>query len=182
MPTILTIPEIIEIGQASVYLSSNYASKESLFGGSVIKPTPPVQIAFVTDALDWGYSGGAQTAESLRSTANYLYWLCGLFQLQAQNIISGPGGGSVVPTPPSGTLPNPYDYEVGGATPPLSNGESSVVLTTFIGYNIAFIRNNIPQSTVNLGGSYYSWDRTTGTFTVSPAAITGELFQIIPIG
>jgi hypothetical protein len=182
MATILSIADIIEIGQVSTYLSANYTSKQALFGGSVIKTTPPVQIAFVTDALDWGNSGGAQTAESLRSTANYLYWLCGLFQLQAQNIINGPGGGSVTPIPGGGTLPSPYDYEVGASTPPLSNGESSVTLTSFIGYNIAFNRNNIPQSTVNLGGSYYSWNRTTGLFSISGAAVTGELFQIIPIG
>jgi hypothetical protein len=165
-----------------VYLSANYTSKQALFGGSVIRPTPPVQIGFVTDALDWGYAGGAQTAASLRSTANYLYWLCGMFQLQAQNIISGSGGGSVSPNPPSGTLPNPFDYEVTGSSTPLANGESSVVLTTFIGYNIAFNRSNIPQSVVNTGASYYSWNRVTGAFQCFPAAVSGEIFQIIPIG
>jgi hypothetical protein len=180
--TILSISEIIEIGRASTYLSANYVSKQALFGGTVIKPTPPVQIAFVTDALDWGNSGGAQTEASLRSTANYLYWLCGLFQLQAQRIISGAGGGSVSPTPSGGALPNPYDFEVTVDSEPLADGEGSVTLSAFIGYNIAFNRGQVPQSTVDVGGSYYSWNRTTGLFTCTPTAVLGELFQIIPIG
>lgn len=185
MPTILTIAEIIALGRASTYLSANYTSKQTLYGGNLTKNVPPVQIAFVTDALDWGNSGGAQTAASLRSTANYLYWLCGQFQLQAQNIISGPGGGSVVPTPSYGALPMPYDWEVGAATSasePLKDGDSSVILSLYIGYNIQFSRGGLVQNTTSAGGgSFYSWDRTTGLFTASPAVALTELLRIVPI-
>lgn len=183
MATILSIADIIEVGRASTYLSANYTSKKALFGGSVIKPTPPVQIAFVTDALDWGNAGGAQTAASLRSTANYLYWMCGLFQLQAQNIISGSGGGSVIPTPSGGGSPNDLDFIV-SASSFMVIGETSVSIPQFIGYNVDFARNGTVQyTTPQPGGAlYYSWNNVTGIFTLlgdSPEAQDGESFRIM---
>lgn len=183
MATILSVSDIIELGDVTTYLSANYVSKQGLFGGTVIKPTPPVQIAFVTDALRWGNDGGAETDASLRLTANYLYWMCGMFQLQAQRIINLPGGGSVSPTPSSGSLPFPYDWEIGStssSTEPLADGESSVVLSTFIGYNIEFTRGGITQNTTNTGASYYLWNRDTGLFQCFPAATLSELFRILP--
>lgn len=186
MPTILSIAEIIELGDVSTYLSANDTQKKSFFGGNIIQPVPPVQIAMVTDALRWGNESSVQTAATLRNIANYLYWLCGGYQLQAQNIISGPGGGSVVPTPSYGALPMPYDWEVGAATSataPLKAGDSSVILSLYIGYNIQFSRGGIVQNTTNQGGgaSFYSWDRTTGLFTASPAVALTELLRIVPI-
>lgn len=160
-----------------------------MYGDSVIKPQPPVQIAYITDALRWGNDGGAQTAASLRATANYLYWLCGLFQLQAQNIISGPGGGSVSPTPPTATLPNPYDFIVDGSSF-IPTGGTTVNIPSFIGFNIDFVRNSISQYTTAppFDDTYFSWNRVTGDFTLlaSGAAIAiaqaGERFRITPIG
>lgn len=186
MATILSIADIIEIGDASTYLSSNYTSKQSLFGKNLTKPVPPVQIAFVTDALRWGSDGGAQTTASLRSTANYLYWMCGLFQLQAQNIISGPGGGSISPSPSGGSVPNPYDWEVSASTSstsPMKSGDTMVTLTLFIGYNIDFFRNSLTQYTTNPGdgSTYYSWSKTTGVFILlNGAANLTEKFRIMP--
>src|SRR6185503_9845049 len=189
MATILSVADIIDLGKVSTYLSANYIRRQGLFGGTVIKPTPPVQIAFVTDALEWGYDGGAQTDASLRSTSNYLYWLCGKFQLEAQQIIDGDGGGSVTPTPAGGTLPYPLDWEITADSTPLKEGDLSVTLSQFIGYNIQFTRNNITQNTTApLDGfsTYYSWDRATGLFTLladsTPfgAAQLTELFRILP--
>lgn len=180
MPTILSIANIIEIGRASTYLSANYTSKKALFGGSVIRPVPPIQIAWVTDALDWGYTGGGETAASLRSTANYALWLYGYFQLQAQAIIFGPGGGSVVPTPSGGGSPNDLDFEV-TASSTMVTGATSISIPQFIGYNVDFARGGIMQNTTNLGdgSSYYSWNNVTGVFSIFPAATEGELFRIM---
>lgn len=182
MATILSIADIIEVGKASTYLSANYVSRGSLFGTRIIKPNLPVQIAFVTDALEWGNDGGAETDASLRTTANYLYWLCNKFQLEAQNIINGAGGGSVVPSGGGSSVTlNPLQFIVAASGTTMVDGESSVTLTDFISYNIIFSRNGIPQSTVTTEASYYLWNKVTGLLTISPAANTGELFQIFPL-
>lgn len=178
MPTILTVPEIIEIGDVSTYLSANYTSKGALYRNRVIEPVPPVQIAMVTDAIRWGYEGGAQTDQSLRQTANYAYWMYGLFQLQAQNIISGPGGGSVVPSPSGSGCPNDLDFEV-TSTSIMATGDTSLSIPQFIGYQVDFSRNGVMQNTTNIGGSYYSWDSVSGIFSISTAATEGELFRIM---
>lgn len=96
MATLLTIPETIEIGEVSVYLSGNNNSLGQLFGKRLASPTSPVTIAMVTNALIWGYEGNP-VDDNLRSVANYLVWLCGKYSLEAQYIISGSGGGTVVP-------------------------------------------------------------------------------------
>jgi hypothetical protein len=126
------------------------------------------------------FSGGvtSYTNTSARGVANYLYWLCGQFALEGQYIITGVGGGSVVPINPSAT-PTPLDFEV-TASSFISEGQSSVSIPNFIGYNLLFVRNNVPQSIVDLGGSYFSWNKTTGIFTCYPAAAAGELFQLYP--
>lgn len=193
MSTILSIASIINVGRASTYLSANYTSKGSLFGGRVIKPTPPIQIAMVTDGLEWGNTGGAETSASLRLTANYLYWLCGRFQLEAQDVLDDAGGGSISPSPNTGALPYPIDWIVSGtasSTAPLANGETTVTLNGSGGmpdlrnYNIDYTRGGQPQYTTNPGdgSTYYSWYRTTGVFTISTAAYTGEPMRITPIG
>ena len=182
MPTLLSVANIIEIGDVSTYLSANYTSKQELFGGSIAKPNPPVQIAYITDALRWGVEGGAETDANNRAMANYLLWLCGMFQLEAQRIVNGAGGGSVVPPPSgSGTAPNPYDFEVSAISTPLADGESSATLTSFIGYNVDVLRGGIGQNTTNTGGSYFQWNRITGLFQVFPAVSTGELLRITPV-
>ena len=185
---IATIQEAVDRGYISTYLAANDNSKGALFGPRKAAPGSPVSIQLISNALDWGNSGGAQTAQDLREMANYLVWLCGIYGQQAQAIIEGGGGGSVVPGGGgSGTLPFPYDWLVSGsASPvaPLSNGDSSVTLTTFIGFNVEFTRGGITQNTTDLGdgSSFYSWNRVTGLFSISPSAATGELFRIVPIG
>jgi hypothetical protein len=126
------------------------------------------------------FSGGVTAYQNptARGVANYLYWLCGRFALEGQYIITGTGGGSVVPINP-GATPNPIEFEVDNNSF-ITNGQSSVSIPTFIGYNLLFVRNNVPQSIVDMGGSYFSWNKVTGQFTCSPAATTGELFQLYP--
>jgi len=153
--------------------------RAALYGGTNIKPIPPVQIAFVTDALRWGNDGGAETAASLRSTANYLYWMCGKFQLEAQYIISGAGGGSVSPT--SGTTLNQLNFTVAASGTTLIDGQSTVTLTDFIGYNLLVNKNGTPLAQITTAPVYYTWNKTTGLLTVVPAAFLGDEFQITAV-
>lgn len=126
------------------------------------------------------FSGGVSAYQNptLEGTANYLYWICGKFQLGAQYIITGTGGGSVVPINP-GATPNPSEFEVTTSSF-IPEGTSTINIPAYVGYNLLFVRNNVPQSTVNLGASYFSWNKITGQFACYPAAVGGELFQLYP--
>jgi hypothetical protein len=125
------------------------------------------------------FSGGVTEYHNstVRGVANYLQWMCGKFGLTAQYVISGSGGGSVIPVPAAS--PNPIEFSV-SSTSTIPSGGSIAILPSFKDYNIIFIRGGITQSTVNTGGSYFTWSKGTGVFTCIPAAYDGELFQIYP--
>lgn len=178
MSALLTIPVIINIGDVSIYLSANDNASGVLFGRRLSSPKSSLEIAMATDALRWGYEGNP-AATTLRGTANYCLWLYGKYSLQAQNIISGSGGGTVSPITPNNPLP--YQFYVAASGTLLVDGQSSVTISTFINYNLLFIRGGVPQSPVNTEPSYYSWDKTTGAFVCTPAASLKELFQIYEI-
>lgn len=192
MATVLSISDTIDVGRVSTYLSLNYVDKQRLFGGAVIKPTPPTLIGMATDGLEWGV--GSQTDESLRNTAGYAYWLYGKFQLQAQYIISGPGGGSVSPTPSGGGTVNDLDFIV-SATSIIPTGGTSIFFDgtsgnpDFRGMNVNFARNGTTQYTTPQSGQvYYGWNKVTGQFQLlstdsvgnPPNALEGESFRIMP--
>lgn len=100
---IATITQAIVRGEISIYLSGNDNAKGALYGGRIAAPGSPVTIAIVTQALAWGFDGGAQTDQDLREMANYLIWLIGFYGQQAQVIDEGAGGGTVIP-PSDGVL------------------------------------------------------------------------------
>lgn len=180
----ISIPDIIEIADMSISLAGNYQERGNLFEKRRAY-TAAETIAVVADAVRWKYDGDP-TNTTLRGTANYLYWLCGKFGLEAQFILDGisGGGGSVTPVTPGGT-PDPLEFvvtrndETGTV---MFRGQSQLLVPQFVGYNLLFIRNNIPQSILDLGNgtSFYSWDKTTGLFTCNPAAYDDELFQLYP--
>lgn len=182
---IATIPQAVVRGDISIYLAANANASGALFGKKLASPASPVTIALITDALRWGYDGGAQTTQSIRETTNYLIWLCGIYGQQAQDISDGAGGGRVIPAGNVTELPNPYDWQVDSttsSTQPLKAGDSSVTLTDFIGYNVEFSRGGVTQNTTNLGdsSSYFQWNRNTGLFQIFPAAQFGDLLRIVP--
>ena len=125
--------------------------------------------------LSGGVTGREQNP-TLILTANYLYSLCRGYNLKAQSIT---GGGSVAPPVP-GTTPSPLIFIVNSSSF-IQDGQSSKVITDFIGFNLLFARNGIPQSTVTTELTYYSWNKTTGLFTCVGAAVDTELFALYPI-
>lgn len=131
----------------------------------------------VADGLSWGYSGGAATAESLLLVKNYLIWLCGKFGLQASAITGS--GGSVIPIIPTVTTPQRIDFVVSGSSL-IPTGGSSLTITNFIGYQLDYQRNGMPQSTLSSQPSYFSWNSNTGQFNCTPALEAGELVALIP--
>jgi len=97
MPSLFTIPEIIQIAKVSQYLADDKASKGALFG-DVINPQLGLILYTIRKDVEDLYEldpTGSYTAYNLFAMADYLYGLCE-DALTAQAIISG-GGGSVVP-------------------------------------------------------------------------------------
>lgn len=171
----LTVAQIIDIAKISQYLAQNDVLKGNLFSPPVARTTPQI-LYLERKAVEWMYNIDPANT-SLVQTSQYLYSLCRGYNLQAQQI-SGTAG-TISPVVPA-QIPNPYDFEV-TASSLIADGQSTVTLNAFIGFNVLFVRNGIPQSTINTGGSYYSWVKATGVFTISPAAVLGESFAIYPI-
>lgn len=173
-----TIQQVIQNGYVASYKCALYNAKQALFSPALAAPKSPVTILMVTNGLDWGYSGGASTDQLLTQVANYLIWISGKFYLEATTV-TGSGGGSVTPVPPGGLTPSRQDFYV-SSTSLLPTGTTSKTLTQFIGYEIDFVRNGISQSTVSGEPSYFTWNKSTGVFTCSPALVDSELISIIP--
>lgn len=175
MASIPTISEAITLGDATVYLMGNDVANGALYGARMSTPKTVILVAYVTDALRWQNENNP-TDPTLRGVANYLIWICGIYGAQARAFS---GGGSVIPIPSTST-PLSLNFYVDDTTP-VKAGQSTVIFLQFIGYNLLFNRGNQPQATVSDGFStYYSWDKTTGTFQCFGAANTGELFSLIP--
>lgn len=168
--------DTIQYTKGSQYLASKAVQRGSLFGKSVNTNLPTV-LAVEGYILSWLYDIDSSNT-ALQSLANYCWGLDGSFGLTAQGIISG-GGGSVTPGTPT-VLPAPYQFEV-DASSFMVTGQSTKTISTFIGRNLLFIRNGITQSTVNTGGTYYSWDSSSGIFTCYGAASEAELFQLFAV-
>lgn len=179
---IYTVAETIQIAKISQYLSSNDIYKKGLYGGGTDIQLPR-KIYMVRKNVEWLYLLDPSD-DTLPAMADFLYALCGMWGQQALNEIGS--GGAVSPVSPT-TVPDPYDFIV-DASSFIVTGARTKTIDAFIGYNLLFIRNNIPQSQSNVGASYFSWDRDTGDFEtfdpsnpgVNGAAQAGEVYQLYP--
>ncbi len=172
----LSTQQKLNIASISEYLSAVDIKKKGLFGGGVPLNLPQ-KIYIIRKSIAYWYSLDP-TDDTLTGTGNYLMALCGLYGLEAQEVVTS--AGTVAPSSTS-SAPLPLQFIVAASGTTFIDGQSSATLTTFIGYNLLFARGGIAQSVVSSEPSYYSWSRTTGMLTISPMAFTGELFQIYPI-
>lgn len=172
----LTTQQILNIASISEYLSAVDIKKRGLNGGGVPVDLPE-KIYRIRKSIAYWYDLDP-TDTTLVSTGNYLLALCGLYGLQAQEIVTS--AGTVVPSS-STSAPLPLQFIVAASGTTFIDGQISVTLPTFIGYNLLFTRGGVAQSTVSSEPSFYSWSRSTGLLTISPQAFTGELFQIYPV-
>lgn len=177
---ISTIQEVIDRSQVSIYLSGNDNAKGTLFEPRIAAPGSPISIALISDALNWGYDGGAQTTADVRQMANYLEWLIGQYGLQAQYILSGSGGGTVVPGG-GGNRPAQLNFTVAASGTTLIDGQSSVTLSSFAGFNVIVNKNGQSLNQITTAPVYYTWSSATAVLTVSPAAFLGDEFQITAV-
>lgn len=95
-------------------------------------------------------------------------------------IFTLPDGTSVLrawSTISAGLVPPDKEIEVTASGGTINNGDNAKIFSDLIGRRIRFYRNNIKQSTINQGASYFSFNPVTGQVSWVPAAATLELFQ-----
>jgi len=172
----MTVTQIMDIWPIAQYLAANDIQNRRNNSGAV-DITLPQKIYSIGTSVQRTYDADS-TDNTLPLTARFLYALCGKYGLQASVVMQTSGTVSPV-TPNVPTVP--YQFNVAASGNLINEGESSVIITSFIGFNLLFVRNGITQSTVNTEPSFYSWNKETGLFTITGAAILGELFQIYAI-
>jgi hypothetical protein len=138
----------------------------------------PNKIRNIRESIQYRYNQDPSDT-TLIKTSNHLMGMC-LFSEVAQGIIFNSG---TIPGTVPILVPSPYQFIVDASTSFIIDGQSSKTITAFIGYNIIFVRNYVPQSTVDPGGggNYYSWTKATGSFVCFSAAATGDVFGIFPV-
>lgn len=167
---IATIAQAISRAQIALYLIGNDNANGSLFGKRLSAPGSMVSVAMITDALDWGNSGGAQTAADIRSMANYLIWLIGKWGQEGQRISEGQGGGSVIPGGSSYSYYNLVDTITTEATTYQNSvliGATQVATMTV---------NSGPLQTIT--GGDFTFNSTTGTITWNQSFLVGDIIAL----
>lgn len=174
-----TIARILELAPTCCYLADNNKYKKALFGGVPKMAQNQAMLIYIywkvlntIYELDNDYDG-------LYAPAQYLYELEQKFAYKAAAIVDGSGGGSVA-TASSSSRPEQLNFTVAASGTTLINGQSTVTLTQFTGYNLLVDKNGQPMTQIITAPLYYTWNRNTGVLTLSSAAVTGDEFQITP--
>lgn len=75
------------------------------------------------------------------------------------------------------TVPEDKEFTVTVSDGEVNNGDTEIVIAEHIGWRTRLYRNGVPQSKDSGKVTYYAYDISTGTYTLTPAASTGEFFQ-----
>lgn len=170
-----TVLQIIADAKISQFLVSNAIRKANTPFSGGIDINLPRKLYNIRKSVAYWYTLDS-TDETLSATSKYLYALCGKYALIAANVTGG--GGSISPVIPFAT-PAPIEFIVAASGTFMVEGQSSVYIPQFVGYNVMFNRGNIPQMQVDDGlNSYFTWNRSTGLFTVYGSALLLEPFSI----
>jgi hypothetical protein len=90
----LTIPQIIEVGKISQYLSANKNAKTVVVNyGKLPQNNLPLMIKIVREDVEYMYNN-TPTDANLFANANYLYSLCGGYAVEAEYIMGISNDGS----------------------------------------------------------------------------------------
>ena len=169
-----TVPQQIDIGNASSIYFSNEIDSGTLKGG-YIDERDRNSIYLVRQGLEWLYELDP-THEDLDLIGNYLIAICRHGARAEANIV---GGGST-PTIELASRPERIEFYVSSSSLIPTGGLSVTLPESWQGFNLSFDRGNVPQSSLNTEPSYFTWDRDTRLFTCFPAANLGDLFALIP--
>jgi len=161
-------------------LFSKYLTLDKVAYYDPLFPTENIPLRYFEGNIQY-YSSATNTWV----TVTALPTSCPVLSPDSGNIAECRENGLYVPTCDCGTsqdLPPAHEFEVLTIGSLFSEGDSSVTISGYAGFNILFFRNNIKQSKINTGGTYYNWNSTTGTLTLYGGnAMEGELFDIYPL-
>lgn len=184
MPTVATI-----LAQAAIcqYLASNeYYKKLALKGGAIVSIKRTSRLIYIfRKTLDYIYTYNP-TDPALIPTSNYLYWLCGKYNAQAAEIISG-GGSGIIVNPSTGTASTIVAYYlqfvVGEVGSPMNPGDTVLVIPLS-----GFIENSVDVELDGVDLPINRNDRISFTVDYSnPAQVTitfnqgvsnGQLYEV----
>lgn len=169
-----SISQILNIAKISEYLFVAKIQKGGLNGGG-IDLTRPQKIYNIRKSIEYQYNLDPST-DGLEATANYLLSIC---DLAAAYVVTQ--SGTIASQSGSTSAPSPQIFQVATSGTFIIDGQSTKTITAFIGWNLLFSRGGIIQSTVVSEPSYFSWDKVSGTFICTPAAVDTELFAIYPV-
>jgi hypothetical protein len=169
------ITDIISNAKASQAFARIGEAKRRAFQQGSIEDRLDIKLRMERQSLEYAYAQDPTDDETFM-IGQWVLALCGIYWFQALNA-SG-GGGSITPVTPGG-LPEALEFEVGAATPIITGG-TALTIPEFVGFNLIFVRGSITQSMLSSQPTYFTWDRSTGDFSCSPAAAATELFQFYP--
>ena len=172
----LSVPEIIEVAKLSQMICSQDLAKSGLYSAGTDGQLDRKLYA-IRKNVEWLWDLDP-TDDTLPGTAYYLLSLCGRYQFRALTLLNA--GGTVAPLTPVVTRPQPIYFTVSASTA-IATGGSTLQINDFIGYNLIFVRGELTQYEINNGGTYYSWDRSTGAFECFGVANEGERFLLMPV-
>lgn len=89
-----SVQNIIAQAKVAQYLATIQIANGNLYGGVLDNRLDKI-IYTERKSVEWAYNRNPNDP-TLIATANYLYWLCGLFILKAIGVISGGTGGSII--------------------------------------------------------------------------------------
>lgn len=173
----LTIPEKIDVANASAIYASNELSGGNLNGGYNDQQWP-ILIYAVRQGVEWLYELDP-THEYLNVMSNYLIAICKWASKAELAIV---GGGST-PSIINPAAPEPLDFIVAASGTPIIDGQTTVTISQFIGYNIDLFIDNFVLYTTNPGdgSTYYSWNRLTGQLVIIDGTpYTGQRIRVNP--
>ena len=124
----LTIPQIIEVGKISQYLSANKNAKTVVVNyGKLPQNNLPLMIRIVREDVEYMYNN-TPTDANLFANANYLYSLCGGYAVEAEYIMVINNGGSPLTPLAPGSLAN-IQFTIGVGDAP-ANGTDQYLNST----------------------------------------------------
>lgn len=175
-----TTDDLILWGKISQPLSAIGEAKKKATAGGTVDTDLHIKLYVERKSVAWYNSQADPDADILYTISNWLFALEGIYGLQAQ-FLDGGSGGSVTPVSPSSTgRPEQLNFTVAASGTTFIDGQTSVSLPTFIGWNVTLDKNGQPMTQITTAPIYYTWDRDSGVLTLSQAAITGDEFQITP--